>query len=117
MQRAWRLAEEFMNKDRWTHSRFALLGFGITALLFVYRELTNYSDMNPILILASIILCSASLLTLLLGDIEPHTDAAVFVWFIIGVINSGLYAIAGAVARRFLWRMPSWLKLGNTQDL
>jgi hypothetical protein len=106
-----------MNKDRWTPSRFALLGFGITALLFAYRELTNYSEMNPILILVSIISCPASLLTLFLADIEPHTSAAVFVWLIIGVINSGLYAVAGAIARRFLWKMPSRLKLGNRQNL
>jgi hypothetical protein len=96
-----------MDKDRWTPSRFALLGFCITALLFAYRDLTNYSEMNPALILASIILCPASLLTLLLADIEPHTSAAAFAWFIMAVINSGFYAVAGAIVRRFLWKMPS----------
>jgi len=105
-----------MNKDRWPPSRFGLLGFGITALLFAYCELTNYSSMDPILVLFFIISCPASLLTLLLADIEPHTSAAVFAWLIIGVINSGFYAMAGAIARKILEKMPSPLRFGKSRD-
>jgi hypothetical protein len=96
-----------MNRDSWTPSRFALLGFGITALLFAYRDFTNYSEMNPVLILASIIFCPASLLTLLLADIEPHTGTAACAWFIIAVINSGFYAAGGAIVRRFVGKARS----------
>jgi len=52
------------------------LGFGISLLLFAYLEWTNYAQLTPFAIAATIVLCPPSLLSMLFMDINPHTIEA-----------------------------------------
>jgi hypothetical protein len=82
----------------------AVLGFVIAASLFAYLEFTNYSRLGPALLVASVILCPPSLMSLLFLDAEPHTSGIAIVWAMIGLINALLYWTIGRILARFLWR-------------
>ena len=75
----------------------AVIGFVITAVLFAYIELTDYGPMNPVLLWISFLLCPASLLSVLLFDLSPHSVDMTIAWLIIGLFNAGLYAAVGKV--------------------
>jgi len=81
---------------------FGAFGFGITAILFGYIELTNYSPMNAALIWASNVLCPAWLLSYFLFDLNAHSVEMTFAWTLIGLFNAGIYAVVGALIERFL---------------
>ncbi len=82
----------------------AVLGFVITAALFAYIERTDYVPMNPVLLWISVLLCPASLLSVLLFDLNPHSVDMTIAWSIIGLFNAGLYAAIGKVVGKYLWK-------------
>jgi hypothetical protein len=80
---------------------FALLGLGIAALFYVYSVSYDYSKpvngMDSALAIATFILCPPSLLFVLCIDCEVGTGAGVFMFSVIALLNTALYAIVGAV--------------------
>jgi len=78
----------------------ALFGFAITAISYVYYDSVDYTKpMNGIkfwLATMFLVLCPPSLLSVLCIDCEVGTGAGIFMFSIIGLLNSGLYAALGA---------------------
>jgi len=94
-----------MQKPRKLTIVLAIVGFSIAAFILAYAELTDSSPPPPVnvpLWIAFMILCPPALLSLPLIDIEPGSFAFVFLWLIIGLSNSAIYAVIGAgVSRLF----------------
>ena len=86
--------------------RFAIFGMAITAVFFAYLELSDPCNRSETLEWALSILCPPSVLSLFLVDVflDQHTAMGFFGWFIIGLLNSGLYAIIGMIVGRYLWK-------------
>ena len=79
----------------------ALLGLAIAALIYGAMSLISYSQTPSrteiFLGVVSIVLCPPSLLTGPLIDVEPNTGQGAFLWLIVGLLNSALYAAIGAL--------------------
>jgi hypothetical protein len=86
----------------------ALFGLAITAAIYASMPFTPYSEppsrTEIVLGLVSVILCPPGLLTVPLFDIDAYTPGGAVLWLLIGLINSGWYAVIGAVVGRFLWK-------------
>lgn len=79
---------------------FGSIGLIVTAVLFAYLELTNFATLSVPLRFTAILLCPASLMSILLIDVEPHTSGMVVVWSVIALTNAILYgAVAFGIAR------------------
>ena len=81
----------------------AILGFSIAAVILAYAELTDSSPPPPVnvpLWTTFVILCPPALLSVPLIDIEPDSIAFVFLWLVIGLLNSAIYAAIGAGVSR-----------------
>jgi hypothetical protein len=85
---------------------FAIFGMAITAVFFAYLELSDPCNRSEILEWVLSVLCPPSVLSLFLVDIflDQHSINGFIGWFIIGLLNSGLYAAIGVVVERYLWR-------------
>ena len=80
---------------------FALAGFGVAWLLFAHIEATNYVPMPHAW--AAVVLCPASLILVVLFDLNPHSAEMTAAWVLIAVLNAGIYAIVGSlISRLFL---------------
>ena len=86
---------------------FAAAGLIITAVLFVYLEITDYKTMHPTLLGASLVLCPPALLSVTFFDLQPHTPEIAIGWAVIGLINSALYGGIGVGVSRCLWKSDS----------
>lgn len=75
--------------------RLALVGFAFAVVLFVYLEITDYRPFEPALIAVSFVLCPASVLSVGLLDVEPHSLLAILAWVLIAILNGGLYGLIG----------------------
>jgi hypothetical protein len=88
-----------MRKDWKIILGFATIGFVITTSIVAYQVLTD-SNPPPVLsmpeLVAFIILCPPSLLTVPFIDAETGTGGFYFIWFFVGLINAALYAVVGA---------------------
>jgi len=80
----------------------AVVGFGVTAVLFAYLETTGYTPFTPAMITVSLILCFASALSAGFLDIQPHSAEAVLAWLVIAAINGALYGVIGYAAGKYI---------------
>lgn len=76
-------------------ARFAVTGLLVSALVFVCLKFIV--EFDPALYTAFAILCPPALLCIFLS--EPMKEHSVFycIWLLIGLANSGLYGVIGAV--------------------
>jgi hypothetical protein len=85
--------------------RSAMLGFAVTAVFVAYQLVTDPQSpfaRNSALMLAFVILCPPSLLSLPFIDAEAGTNGFFFLWTFIGVLNAALYAsIRALISRTF----------------
>jgi hypothetical protein len=80
---------------------WAVAGLLITCALAAYLTLTDFSPSPKPLLVLFIAVCPTSLLSIPFIDAEPGTSGFYFIWSIIALLNSALYAFIGAaVARR-----------------
>jgi hypothetical protein len=85
----------------------AVMGFVIAAVIWAYSELTDSSPPKPFnstLWTAFMILCPTSVLSIPLIDIEPGSVDFAIMWSVIGLLNSGLYAVVAMIIGRFRWK-------------
>jgi hypothetical protein len=81
---------------------FGSIGLIVTVVLFAYLEFTNYATLSMPLRVTAVFLCPASLMTILLIDVEPHTWGIVAVWSVIALTNAILHgAVAAGIAKLF----------------
>jgi hypothetical protein len=80
---------------------FALTGLIITAAICAYFSVCDYtkpiSRSDAIIGIFFMVLCPPSLLAVLYTDCEIGTEAGVVAFSIIGLLNSGLYAVIGVL--------------------
>jgi hypothetical protein len=85
------------------HCRFAIVGFIITAAFIVFQLATDpLSDARweNALMLAFMILCPPSFMSIPVIDAEVGTSSFYFLWTVIALLNAALYAaLGGAIAR------------------
>ena len=85
----------------------ATTGFLVAAVLWAHSELTDSSPPKPLnvhLWTAFMILCPPSILSIPLIDVEPGSTDFAILWSVIGLVNSGLYAVIGMIVGRFRWK-------------
>lgn len=85
----------------------AVLGFSVAVIIWGYAELTDSSPPHPFnlpLWTAFTVLCPTSLLAVPLIDVEPGSISFAVVWFVIGLLNSGIYWLVGAAIGRLKWK-------------
>ena len=90
-----------MDKEWRTIFRFSALGFGITAVAGALQFLSNSSPSNYSLSAVMIVLCPASLLLApvfawFFEAAAPGNAVFYALWFLVGLANAALYAIAAA---------------------
>ena len=93
-----------MSKQGQLTLRLAGFGLAIGIALFAYLEFTSYAELNPVLLVASVVFCPPSLLSMLFMDFEPHTIEAFAAWSLVALLNSALYAAIGAVVAKYFRR-------------
>jgi hypothetical protein len=93
-----------MSKQMRLRIGFGALGLAITAVVFAYLELTNYSRFSNAMIVIAVLLCPPSLLSVLFIDAEPHSSGIAIAWLIIALINGTLYSAIGAWLGKHLWK-------------
>lgn len=94
----------------------AVLGFAIAVVIWAYSELRDSSPPKPLnfaLWTAFMFFCPPSLLSIPLIDIEPGSVDFTILWFVIGVLNSGLYAVIAMIVGRFCWKTDSQTAAGG----
>jgi len=95
---------------------WAVAGLLITCALAAYLTLTDFSPSPKPLLVLFIAVCPTSLLSIPFIDAEPGTSGFYFIWSIIALLNSALYAFIGAaVARRVRKNNPRhWRNIAVT---
>jgi hypothetical protein len=94
-----------MSRGRRFEIWFAIFGMAITAAFFAYLELSDPHNRSETLGWVITVLCPPSVLSLFVDIfLDQHTANGFFGWFIIGLLNSGLYAAIGKVVGRYLGR-------------
>jgi hypothetical protein len=83
-----------VDKDWRLITRFAVFGLVVAALIFLYQNLSGEFDAS--LYTGFAILCPPSLLCIPFSDAIKDKVGLYAIWSLIGLINSGLYAIVGA---------------------
>ena len=85
--------------------RFAVLGMAITVVFCGYILIAGRDNRSGTLDLVLSVMCPPSVLSLVFFDLFLDLSAmAVFGWFVIGLLNSGLYALIGMVVARYFWK-------------
>ena len=67
---------------------FGSIGLMVTAVLFAHLDLTNFATLSIPLDFTAILLCPASLMSILFIDVEPHSSEIVVVWSVIAPTNA-----------------------------
>lgn len=80
----------------------ALLGLAVTALIPLFMD--SSADFDGRLYDAFVILCPPSLLCIPFSEVMKGKGGFYAVWSLIGLANSGLYAIIGAAVAGQLWK-------------
>jgi len=88
---------------------FAAIGLLVTVAIAAYLVLTESypnppHELSTPLLVALLVLCPPSLLSALFIDAEIGTSGFYFVWFLVALLNAGLYASIGAAISRRLRR-------------
>jgi hypothetical protein len=73
---------------------FALVGLVVAAVIFLYLDHLGQFDAN--LYTAFAILCPPSLLCIPFSEALKDRGSLYAIWLLIGITNSGLYAVIGA---------------------
>lgn len=97
----------FQRKRRRLIWILAVFGFLIATVAWGYSELSDSSPPRPLNVpvwIAFTVLCPPSLLSVPLIDVEPGSSGFTLMWFIIGLLNCGLYAVIGSVVGKFRWK-------------
>ena len=85
--------------------RFAVFGLAITAVFLAYIWLAGPDSRSETLDWVLSVLCPPSVLTLVFLDLFLDKTATAFVgWLIIGLFNSGIYALVGMVVSKYFWK-------------
>lgn len=95
----WHRMKRFANL-REVPIAWALAGAASTCTLVAYQFLTNFTPFPKLLRIVFVILCPASVLSVAFIDIEPNIAQFFFLWGVIALLNSALYAWIGARVRR-----------------
>lgn len=88
--------------------RSAVLGFAVTATFVSYQLVTDSQapiSRTPAIMLAFVILCPPSLLSLPFLDAEVGANGFYFLWTLIGLLNALLYASVRALVMRRLKKL------------
>lgn len=86
-----------------SHFRFAMLGFAVAAFFVAYQLLTSTLPDSPRdtpVMIAFVVLCPPSLLSVLVREVEIGTHAFYFVWAVIAILNAAFYGTISALIRR-----------------
>ncbi|HLZ50628.1 MAG TPA: hypothetical protein VKP61_07755 [Candidatus Acidoferrum sp.] len=83
-----------MDKDWRLITGSAVFGFVVAALIFLYLNRSGEFDAN--LYTAFAVLCPPSLLCIPFSEAMKDRGGFYAVWSLIGITNSGLYAVVGA---------------------
>ena len=83
-----------MDKDWRLIGSFAVFGLVVTALIFLY--LYRVGEFDATLYTAFAILCPPSLLCISFSEAMKVKGSFYAIWSLIGITNSGLYAVIGA---------------------
>jgi len=94
VDKAWRLI-----------TGFAVLGFVLAALIFLYMSLSGEFDAG--LYTAFAILCPPPLLCLPFSEVMKDKGGFYAIWSLIGLLNSGLYAVIAAAVVGLLKGSPT----------
>jgi FtsH-binding integral membrane protein len=83
------------------------LGLIITVVLVAYLVLTDSyrnppHELSTPLLVAFLVLCPPSLLSVAFIDAETGTSGFYFIWFFVGLINAGLYSAVGAAVAHYV---------------
>jgi hypothetical protein len=92
-----------MDKDWKLITSLAVIGFVVAALIFLYLNLSGEFDAT--LYTAFAILCPPSLLCIPFNEAMKDKGTFYAIWSMIGIVNSGLYAVIGAAVVG-LWKRP-----------
>lgn len=83
--------------------RFAILGLSVTALFVAYQMLVDLQSPrspSPAVMLAFVVLCPASLLSVPFSNAEVGTNGFYYLWTFIALLNAALYAAVRAMIDR-----------------
>lgn len=83
-----------MDKDWKLITRVAVFGLVVTGLIAAYINFSGIFDAD--LYTAFVILCPPVLLSIPFGEVMKDKGVAYVIWPLIGLLNSGLYAVVGA---------------------
>jgi|SRR5882724_3081605 len=86
----------------------AVTGLAIAAAIGAYSQLTDSSPPKPLsarLWTTFMILCPPSFLSVPLIDVEPGSVDFAIMWFVIALLNAGLYAAIGTIVGRLRWKV------------
>src|SRR5713226_6249085 len=100
------MAWDQMSRGKRFAIRFAIFGMAITSVFFAYLELSDPNNRSETLEWVLSVLCPPSVLSLFLVDVflDQHSANGFVGWFMIGLLNSGLYAAVGMIVGRHLWK-------------
>jgi hypothetical protein len=86
--------DALMNTNSRLIAIFAAMGFLISVLVFAYVEFVGVFEGT--LYTGFVVLCPPSLLRIMLNEVMNDKFGFYAIWLLIGLLNSGLYAVIGA---------------------
>jgi len=92
---------------------FAALGLTITALIFSWLKFIGEFDAT--LYTAFAIVCPPALLCIPFSEVMKEKVGFYAIWLVIGLTNTGLYAIVGAVIAGQLWKPDDDVERGKAR--
>jgi len=72
---------------------FGTLGFLYAISLYAYLEFTSFATLPKPLLIVAICFCPASVLSVVLFDVQPRSVEMAIGWSVIALINGALYAV------------------------
>ena len=94
-----------MDKDWRLITGFAILGFVLAALIFLYVNFVGEFDGDLYTVFA--VLCPPALLCIPFSEVMKGKSGLYAIWSLIGFLNSGLYAVLAAAVVGLLKGSPS----------
>ena len=94
-----------MDKDWRLITGFAVLGFVLAALIFLYINFVGEFDGDLYTVFA--VLCPPALLCFPFSEVMKDKGSFYAVWSLIGFLNSGLYAVLAAAVIGLLKSSPN----------
>jgi len=78
-------------------------GLGLAVTAFIFSYVNFWGEFDTTLYNAFVILCPPALVCIPLSEAMKHEGDLYAIWALIGLTNSGLYAIIGAAVAGLLW--------------